>query len=183
MILETIFGFITKPLQTVLERKVKDVNLQMEIEKELKLEMMQIPFEEKKLFEQRVTTEYQHPSLLRDAVRPIITYCSWALYMYVKFATVYILSKIYFPMLLKLVNEPVDIVFQNTDKIKSLLSEFVTSIFTEYDLYVILIILGFWFGSRTLDHVIEKFAKTGGIKATIFGYKDPNNNNVYNGDV
>jgi len=178
-ILGSVFGFISKPLDTVLKRVIKDKNLQMQMKHELEMELMKMPFEQMKLFEKRVVTEYEHPNLLRDAVRPVITYCCWGLYMYIKIVTVWALSNLYFPAINTLAQSGT---IENLPQTKSLVGEFIESIFTQYDLYIILTILGFWFGSKLFERVIDKVGKTGGLASFFMGLKK-GDNGLYKDDV
>jgi len=171
MLLDTIFGFLTKPLNTVLKRTIPDVSVRDKIKHELNLELIKMPFEEKMAFEKRLQMEAEHPNLLRDSVRPVITYICFGIYSYVKLVTIYYLSKIYFPMLDKMTHGPIDHIWTNLDKIKSLLTEFVRSLFTESDFYILLVVLGFWFSSKLFERVIDKVAKTGGIAGLFMGLK------------
>jgi hypothetical protein len=119
-------------------------------------------------FEKRVQLEAEHANWFRDAVRPLITYCAWLFYMVYKFITLWIMTKAYLPILDKLSSGTPDQVHSNLDKIKAMLSDYAGNIFTDADLYILLTILGFWFGSKMFERVIDKASKVGGVRA-LFG--------------
>ena len=161
----SILGFFSKPLDTVLKKKLKDVNKVEEFKHEIAMEVMRLPFQERMAFEKRLQLEAQHPNLLRDSVRPIITYCAWAFYMVYKFITLDIMTKAFKPLMYKLTEGTPEQVFQNIDKIRNIMNDYSGTIFTDADLYILLTILGFWFGSKLFERVIDTTAKTGGIRA------------------
>lgn len=171
-IIDSIINLITGPIDTVLKRKLKDKNLQMELKHELEMEIMKAPIKELELFEKRVLAEIEHPNWLRDSVRPIVTYTCWALYCYVKVITVYVVTKVYLPLLTKLTETSSENILYHLPRIKEILTEFIASIFTVYDLYIMLTILGFWFGSKLLERTIDKITKTGGIASVFMGLKE-----------
>jgi len=165
-ILGTILGFLTEPISKVIDKLIPDVNKAKEMKHEIEKALMTIPFEQYKLFEQRVAAEMANPNFLRDAVRPVITYCAWGTYMYIKGTVIYVLSKTYVPAMLEV--EPT---IENLPVIKDMASEFVTSMFTTADFYIIMGILAFWFGPKAFERVVDKFANTGGIKSIFLGNK------------
>lgn len=174
MIIESILGFISKPLDTVLKAFLPDKKQQDKFKHELNKLLLTLPFKEREMFEKRLQIEAQHPNLLRDAVRPIITYCAWAWYMTYKSIVLYIITKAYLPMLIKLSTGEAETIYKNVGKINELLREYASHIFTTADLYILLTILGFWFGSKMLERVVDKYAKTGGI-FSMFGMKQSKN--------
>lgn len=170
-IVSGILGFISKPLETVLDKLLPNKEQKDQFKHEFQMAILNLPMEERKMFETRVLKEIENPNMLRDAVRPIITYVSFALYTYVKITTIYFLTKIYFPLLEKMTDGPIQDVYANLDNIKEMLNEFIRGIFTEWDVYIFLTILGFWFGSKLLERTIDKVAKTGGVAGVFMGIK------------
>jgi len=63
-------------------------------------------------------------------------------------------------------------------EIKLLLAEYITSIFTWYDLMIITGILGFWFGPKAFERVIEKFSNLKSIKSAMLGNGNGNGNGI-----
>lgn len=176
-ILGSIFGFISKPLEIVLAKVLPDKAARDAAVHELEMELLKLPFEERMAFEKRVLAEMQHPNWLRDAVRPIITYCSWFTYMFIKGVVIYSLSRIYIPAMLKV--EPT---ISNLGVISNMLEDFVSQIFTSADFYILMGILSFWFGSKAFERVVDKFAQTGGIKNIFFGKKNGKDNGGNDGE-
>lgn len=166
-----VMGFISKPLTTVLERVIPDKNLRMQIDHELSMEVLKEAADKGKDFANRVIEEMKHPNWMRDAVRPIVTYASFGLYTYIKTMVVYVASKVYIPLIVVMLDGTPAQVYQRLDKIKELLSEFSRVVFTEFDFYLLLTVLSFWFGGKLLERFTEKVTQTGGIKGLLFGGK------------
>jgi len=159
-----ILGFISKPLQSVLDKLLPDKTKQAEFKHLLEMALLKMPFQVRMAFEKRVLAEMQHPQWFRDLVRPIITFCAWFTYMFVKGVVVYVLCRTYVPAILA-----VDPSMDNLPVIKGMLDQFVTSVFTVADFYIVMLILGFWFGPKAFERVIDKFASTGGIRQLFIG--------------
>jgi hypothetical protein len=166
--LSSIFGFISKPLDTVLKKLLPDKTQREKLKHELEMELIRLPAQERMAFEKRIQLEIEHPNWFRDAVRPLITYCAWLFYMVYKFITLWIMTKAYLPVLDKLSSGTPDQVYTNIDKIKAMLGEYAENIFTDADLYILLTILGFWFGSKMFERIIDTSGRVGGIR-TFFG--------------
>ena len=166
-----ITGFISKPLTVVLERLVPDKNLQKQINHEFNMEVLKEAAEQGKDFAKRIIAEMEHPNWLRDAVRPVVTYASFGLYMYLKIMVVYVASKVYIPLILLMLNGTPQEVYGRLDSIRGLLDEFSRVVFTEFDFYLLLTVLSFWFGGKLLERFTEKVTNTGGIRGLILGAK------------
>jgi len=166
-IIGSILSFISKPLDTVLDKLLPDKEAKDAAKAELEMELLKLPFEEKMAFEKRVLAEAEHPNWLRDAVRPIITYCAWFTYMFIKGVVIYTLAKVYIPVMLAIKAS-----LENLGQLKTLLSEFVGQAFTLWDFYILMGILTFWFGPKAFERVVDKFASTGGLKSIFFGKKN-----------
>jgi hypothetical protein len=171
-IIDSIINFISGPIDTVLKKKLKDKNKEMELKHEIEMAILKAPVQQLELFEKRVLAEIENPNWFRDAVRPVVTYTCWALYCYVKIVTVYVVTKVYLPLLTKMTESSSENILFHLPRIKEILAEFIASIFTIYDLYIMLTILGFWFGSKLLERTIDKITKTGGIASVFMGLKE-----------
>jgi len=178
-ILSEILKIINGPVNTVIDRLVPDKNKAAEMKHELEKELMRIPAEQALAFERRVTAEYEHPNWLRDSVRPVVTYCAFGLYFTIKVITVWVLTSIYIPAL-QATAKAADLA--SIAQVKGLLSEYIASVFTMYDFYLLLTIFGFWFGSKLLERVIDKIGKTGGLASIFLGLKQ-GVTNIYKDDV
>jgi len=172
MIIQTILSLISKPLTTVVERLIPDKTKQEEFKHEFNMTVLQEAAENEKQFSERLIAEIQHPNILRDAVRPIITYFSFGLYAYIKITVVYVASKVYIPLITNLLTGNTETVYQKLPEIKGILSEFSVAIFSEFDFYLLLTIFTFWFGGKLLERFTEKATGNGGIRALLFGIKD-----------
>jgi len=169
--LDTILGFVSRPLTAVLERVVPDKNLQKQIEHEFGMEVLQQSGSVVKQFNQRLIAEIKNPSWLRDAVRPIITYAAFGLYAYVKLITVWVATKVYIPLINHALDGPAKDVYARLYDIKSLLHDFTAAVFTEFDFYLLLTVFTFWFGGKLIERFAEKATGSGGIRALLFGSK------------
>ena len=165
----TILGFISKPLQSVLDKIIPDKNKQKEFNHELNMAVLNAGTDEMKLFAQRLIAEIKNPSFLRDAVRPIITYAAFGLYAYIKTVVVYVATKVYLPLITTALKGSPEQVYTNLPHIKGLLTEFKEAVFTEFDFYLLLTILSFWFGGKLLERFTEKVTGAGGVRALVFG--------------
>jgi hypothetical protein len=171
--LDTILGFVSRPLTAVIERLVPDKNLQKQIEHEFGLEVLKQSGDVVKQFNQRLIAEIKNPSFLRDAVRPLITYASFGLYAYIKVVTVWVATKVYLPLINHaLIGKP-EAVYERLHHIKSLLHDFTAAVFTEFDFYLLLTVFTFWFGGKLIERFAEKATGGGGIRSLLFGSKRP----------
>lgn len=177
-----LIGALVEPLSRLFEKGLdkiaadKDTKLKLKHEFEYGVE--QFLHEEGMAFEQRVRAELDSPNWFRDAVRPIITYTAWGLYCFVKAITIYIATKVYFPMLLLLTKGTAQEVFGRAAEVRALLQEYVLAIWSEWDVYILISIVVFWFGPkaferlrRTGKQVIQnKVGMVGGLVNTIKGW-------------
>lgn len=167
--ISAIMGFLSKPLTTVLERLIPNKTKQKEFEHEFKMEVLNEASFKGKAFAKRLIAEIQHPNWLRDSVRPVITYCAWALYAYIKITVVYVASKVYLPLMFSMLEGSATDVYARLETIKTLLQEFRDTVFTEFDFYLLLTILTFWFGGKLIERFTNQVTGQGGIKALILG--------------
>ena len=167
--IQSILGFISSPVKQLIKQLVPDKNRQKELESQFNMAVLEKAANEGEAFSKRLIAEIKNPSFLRDAVRPIITYCAFGLYTYIKGTVVYVATKVYLPLIsLSLEGTPKE-VYARLPHIKGLLGEFKDAIFTEFDFYLLLTILSFWFGGKLLERFAEKVTGSGGVKALIFG--------------
>ena len=152
-----LLGMLVKPISElvgkVLDKIGVDKNKKLEAMVILKNGLINFLTLKSVLFEQRVMKEYDNPNWFRDAVRPIITYTAWAVYIWVKGITIVVATKIYYPMLMKLTSGEPEVVYARATEVKSLLTEYLSTIFTKFDVYLLGIILTFWFGGKVLERV------------------------------
>ena len=168
-----IIGSIIEIFSKGIDKLIPDVNERERLKHEMQKFLIELPFEQWKLFEARLLAEIQNPVWYRDIVRPFITFSSWALYCYVKWMVISTLHAVYVPILAAIPKTP-----ENVMEIKLLLAEYITSIFTWYDLMIITGILGFWFGPKAFERVIEKFSNLKSIKSAMLGNGNGNGNGI-----
>ena len=168
-IASAILGFISKPLDTVLDKLLVDKDQKEKFKHEIELETLKAGEEQGMALENRLLAEIHHPNWLRDSVRPVITYASYSLYAGIKAVTIYVITRVYYPLLMNMLKGTPEEVYGRLDKIKALLREYTQTTFTAFDFYLLLTIFGFWFGSKLIERFVEKTARTGGIKGLIMG--------------
>ena len=169
---------ITKLFTKGLDKLAADKNKKLEVEAELKLGLAALLNQEGMAFEKRVLKEYDNPNWFRDAVRPIITYTAWGLYCFVKGMTIYIATKVYFPMLQLLTSGTAQEVYGRATEIKALLKEYIAAIWTEWDVYILISIVVFWFGPKAFERlqrtgkaiIKNKLGTTGGLVNIVKGW-------------
>jgi len=165
----TILGFVSGPVKQLIKQLVPDKNRQKELEANFNMAVLEKAANEGESFSKRLIAEIKNPSILRDAVRPIITYAAFGLYSSIKGMVVYVSTKIYLPLILSLLEGTPKEVYSRLDQIKGLLKEYQEAVFTEFDFYLLLTILSFWFGGKLLERFTEKVTGAGGIRALVFG--------------
>lgn len=146
-----ILAPVTEVINKVIDKAVPDADKRLEAKHEAQMELLALQDRESKDFAKRVLAEIQHPNWFRDAVRPIVTYSAWALYMFVKVVTVYMVTVVYWPMMKMLAT---------AGQIKELidaLKQYRELVFSEWDVWILLCIIGFWFGPKA----IERLSQTG----------------------
>lgn len=168
-----VLGFLGGPITELIKRYVPDKNKQKEFDQEFRMTVLDSAISNSKAFADRLLAEIQHPNWLRDSVRPIITYFAFGVYAYGKVTTIYICTSVYVPLMQEMLKGTPKEVYGRLPHIKPLLVEFQKAIFTEFDFYVLLTILSFWFGSKLLERFTEKVTGAGGIRALVFGADSP----------
>ena len=161
-LVKPISDIFTKTLDKIAVDKTKKV----ELEFAFKTAIEQFFHETGMAFEKRVLAEIENPNWFRDAVRPIITYCAWALYMTVKVVTVYYVTKIYMPMMKAA---------ETASESLELLAGYREAIFNEWDVWILICIIGFWFGPKAVERLYRTGkqaidTKTGGIIGKVKGW-------------
>lgn len=176
-----LLGTLVEPISRLFEKGLDkiavDKNIKLQVMSALKQAFALYEHEEGMAFEARVAKEYDKPNWFRDAVRPIITYTAWGLYCFVKVITIYIATRIYFPMLLLLTNGSAQEVYGRAAEVRTLLKEYILAIWNEWDVWILVAIIAFWFGpkaferlKRTGKQVIEnKTSMVGGLVNTVKG--------------
>lgn len=159
-----IIGPILDIIHKGIDKIIPDANEKQRLKHEMQKYLLELPMEQWKRFEKRVALEVQHPLWYRDAVRPTITFTAWAMYCYIKVTVIYYVSKIYIPLL-----SAIEATQENIPILKTMLADYVGSLFTWYDLMIISGILGFWFGPKAFERVVEKFSNMKDIKTLFLG--------------
>lgn len=144
-----------------------DATKKAEMKHEFNKYLLEVPFEQWKLFNQRIITEYQNPCWFRDLVRPVITYSAWLTYMFYKGFIIYFVTKFYLPIL-----SAIEPTIENLPTMMAHLQNFVGTLFTWYDLSIISGILAFWFGPKAFERISEKLAGLKSIKSIFLGGDD-----------
>lgn len=156
---------VTRLVEKTLDKIAVDKNVKLQVMSAVKISLERFVHEEGMAFEERVMAELDKPNWFRDAVRPIITYTAWGLYCFIKGITIYIATKVYFPMLLLLTKGTAQEVFGRSSEIRALLSEYVLAIWSEWDVWILVSIVMFWFGPKAF----ERLRRTG---KQVIGQKD-----------
>lgn len=159
-----IISGIINIVNGAIDKIFPDATKKAEMKHEFKKYLLEMPFEQWKLFNQRVITEYQNPCWFRDIVRPIVTFSAWGIYLYIKIIIIYFVSKFYIPML-----EAIEPTIENLPILLTHLHNFVATLFTWYDLSIISGILAFWFGPKAFERITEKLAGVKNMKSLFMG--------------
>lgn len=177
-----LIGALVEPLSRLFEKGLDkiaaDKDTKLKLKHEFDYGVEQFLHEEGMAFEQRVRAELDNPNWFRDAVRPIITYTAWGLYCFVKAITIYIATKIYLPMLMLLAKGSAQEVFGRSAEIRALLNEYVAAIWNEWDVYILISIIVFWFGPKAFERlrrtgkqvIGKKVAMAGGLVNMVKGW-------------
>ena len=157
-LLNLVAGPIIDGINNIIDKFVPDAGDKLKAKTEVQLETLRIVSEQEGAFEKRVLAEIQKPNWLRDSVRPVITYFSFGLYAFIKSITVYFYSLVYFPILQELTSGTTQQIWDNLKQVQTILKDFSSAIFTEWDFWLLLTVFTFWFGGKLLER-----AKQAGI--------------------